>query len=124
MKYEPDIEGVGLEERASGATFRRKFQGPRPFWLAPVITGNEYDVTIESMSKRGDSGVARIQGLVVFVPGAKVGQSRRIKITKIGSGFAVAEVVEAAAAAATDKRRASDTGSLQGKTKSSDSIDE
>jgi predicted RNA-binding protein with TRAM domain len=44
------------------------------------------------MSKRGDSGVAKIQGLVVFVAGAKVGDSLRIRITKLGSGFATAEI--------------------------------
>jgi predicted RNA-binding protein with TRAM domain len=57
-----------------------------------VSAGQEYDVTIESMSRRGDSGVAKIQGLVVFVAGTKAGDSVRIRITKVGSGFATAEV--------------------------------
>jgi predicted RNA-binding protein with TRAM domain len=59
-----------------------------------VEAGQEYDVKIESMSRRGDSGVARIQGLVVFVSGARTGDQVRIKITKIGSGFATAEVAD------------------------------
>lgn len=46
------------------------------------------------MSRRGDSGVAKIQGLVIFVAGAKVGDSVRIRITKVGSGFATAEIAE------------------------------
>jgi predicted RNA-binding protein with TRAM domain len=54
--------------------------------------GEEYDVRIESMSKRGDSGVARVQGLVVFVANTHVGDSVRIRITKVGSGYATAEV--------------------------------
>lgn len=82
-----------MEDKGSGPLGPRKFGGARPFRLAPVKVGDEYDVRIESMSRRGDSGVARIQGLVVFVSGAKVGDSPRIRITKIGSGFATAEVI-------------------------------
>jgi predicted RNA-binding protein with TRAM domain len=63
-----------------------------------VRVGEEYDVKIESMSKRGDSGVARVQGLVIFVAGTKVGDSVRIRITKVGRGYATAEVAGQAAA--------------------------
>lgn len=45
------------------------------------------------MSKRGDSGVARVQGLVIFVTGTNVGDSVRIRVTKVGRGYATAEVV-------------------------------
>lgn len=55
--------------------------------------GEEYEVKIESLSKRGDSGVARVQGLVIFVVGTKVGESVKVKITKVGRGYATAEVV-------------------------------
>jgi len=93
LKYQQSILGVVLGDRGSGARGPRRFGGPRPFRLAPVKVGDEYDVKIESMSRRGDSGVAKIQGLVVFVPGAKVGDSPRIKITKVGNGFAASEVI-------------------------------
>ncbi len=33
----------------------------------PVEVGKEYEAEIEDISKRGD-GIARIQGLVIFVP--------------------------------------------------------
>ena len=69
-----------------------RFSGPRPFKPSPVRVGEEYDVKIESMSKRGDSGVARVQGLVIFVAGTKAGESTRIRITKVGRGYATAEV--------------------------------
>ncbi len=82
-----------MEDSGSGARGPKKFGGPRPFRLAPVKVGDEYDVRIESMSRRGDSGVARIQGLVVFVSGAKVGDAPKIRITKVGSGFAAGEVI-------------------------------
>ena len=79
----------------SSSSFRgpRRFGGPKPFRLAPVTTGQEYDVKIQSMSRRGDSGIAKIQGLVVFVTGVKLGDSLRIRITKVGSGFATGEIV-------------------------------
>ena len=69
-----------------------RFGGPRPFRPSPVRVGEEYDVKIESMSKRGDSGVARVQGLVIFVASTKIGDSVKIKITKVGHGYATAEV--------------------------------
>ena len=76
-----------------------RFGGPRPFKPSPVRVGEDYDVKIESMSKRGDSGVARVQGLVIFVASTKVGDSVKIRITKVGRGYATAEVAGQAAAA-------------------------
>ncbi|HYX55045.1 MAG TPA: TRAM domain-containing protein [Nitrososphaeraceae archaeon] len=78
--------GYGGRGRGGG------FGGPRPFRPAPVKVGDEYDVKIESMSKRGDAGVAKVEGLVIFVSGTKVGDSVRIKITKVGRGYATAEM--------------------------------
>ena len=75
-----------------------RFGGPRPFKPSPVRVGEEYDVKIESMSKRGDSGVARVQGLVIFVASTNVGDSVKIRITKVGRGYATAEVAGQAAA--------------------------
>ena len=77
---------------------RGRFSGPRPFKPSPVRVGEEYEVKIESMSKRGDSGVARVQGLVIFVAGTKVGDSTKIRITKVGRGYATAEVTGQAGA--------------------------
>jgi predicted RNA-binding protein with TRAM domain len=68
------------------------FGGPRPFRPSPVRVGEEYDVKIESMSKRGDSGVARVQGLVIFIAGTNVGDNVKVRITKVGRGYATAEV--------------------------------
>ena len=58
----------------------------------PVEMGKEYEVEISEISKRGD-GIARIQGFVIFVAGAKSGQKAKIRITSIGDRFAKAEVV-------------------------------
>ena len=59
----------------------------------PVEKDKEYDVRIEEISKRGD-GIARIQGFVIFVKDAQVGQEYRIKISQVGNRFAVADIVE------------------------------
>ncbi|MDH5782554.1 MAG: TRAM domain-containing protein [Candidatus Bathyarchaeota archaeon] len=68
----------------------RRF-GPR-FPPKPVELGKEYDVEIQETSRRGE-GIARIKGLVCFVPNAKSGEHVRIRITRISRRFAEAEVV-------------------------------
>lgn len=59
----------------------------------PVEMGKEYDVDIQETSQRGE-GIARIQGLVTFVPNTKPGDHVTIKIIRISRRFAEAEVVE------------------------------
>ncbi|UCC58176.1 MAG: TRAM domain-containing protein [Candidatus Bathyarchaeum sp.] len=58
----------------------------------PVEIGKEYDVEIQETSRRGE-GIARIEGLVVFVPSTKPGDKVRIKVTNISRRFAEAEVI-------------------------------
>ena len=60
---------------------------------APINEGEEYDVKIEDTGRDGD-GIARIEGFVVFVTGAKVGDEVKIKINSTRRNFAFAEVVE------------------------------
>lgn len=59
----------------------------------PVKIDEEYEVDITETSQRGD-GIARIEGLVVFVPKGKPGDHLRIRITRISRKFAEASVVE------------------------------
>ncbi len=56
---------------------------PRRFRHSPVKVGEQYDVTIEAISNRGDSGVAKIEGFVIFVPGTKVDEKIKVKIKKV-----------------------------------------
>jgi predicted RNA-binding protein with TRAM domain len=67
----------------------------RFFKPSPVNAGEEHEINIESMSKRGDAGVGRIQGLVIFVPNTKVGDKVKVKVTRVGRGYATAELIEA-----------------------------
>ncbi len=66
--------------------------GPRRFPPKPVEIGKEYDVEILETSRRGE-GIARIKGLVCFVPNTKPGEHVRIRVTRISRRFCEAEVV-------------------------------
>lgn len=83
-----------------GTNYRRKRYGPRPSLgsygfdtRAPVAVGKEYEADILEMSRRGDAGVAKIQGFVIFVEGAKQGDHVKFKITRVGQRYATAEIV-------------------------------
>jgi predicted RNA-binding protein with TRAM domain len=65
----------------------------------PVEVGKEYNVTISDTSRRGE-GIAKIDGFVIFVPGTKMGQSTRIKVTQVSERFANGQVVEQGSAPA------------------------
>jgi predicted RNA-binding protein with TRAM domain len=59
----------------------------------PVETGKEYTVDITDTGKSGD-GIAKIQGFIIFVKGAKVRDKNiKIKINSVGDRYATAEVV-------------------------------
>jgi predicted RNA-binding protein with TRAM domain len=60
---------------------------------APINEGEEYDVKIEDTGRDGD-GITRIEGFVVFVSGAKVGDEVKIRITSTRRNFGFAEVVD------------------------------
>jgi predicted RNA-binding protein with TRAM domain len=57
-----------------------------------VNVGTQYDVKIEDTARQGD-GIARISGLVVFVPNTKINDSVNVEIKEIKRNCAVAEVV-------------------------------
>lgn len=70
---------------------RKRF--PKSYFAPkPVKVGEEIDVTIDEVSRKGD-GVTRIQGYVIFVPNTKQGDKVRIKISQIRPNFALAEVL-------------------------------
>lgn len=59
---------------------------------APVQEGEEYDVKIEDIAKKGD-GIARIEGFVIFVAGTKVGDEVRIQVDSVKRNFAIGHKV-------------------------------
>jgi predicted RNA-binding protein with TRAM domain len=54
--------------------------------------GMQIKVRIEDVGKQGD-GIARVQGLVIFVAGAKPGDEVEVKIVRLGKNCAFAERV-------------------------------
>jgi len=72
---------------------RRGFGRRNSFPPKPVEIGKEYEVAIQETSRRGE-GIARIKGLVTFIPNTKPGDHVKIRITRISRRFAEAEVVQ------------------------------
>ena len=60
---------------------------------SPITEGEEYDVKIEDLGRDGH-GITRIEGFVVFVSGAKVGDEVKIKVNSVRRNFGFAEIVE------------------------------
>lgn len=58
---------------------------------APVREGDELDVTIEAIGDKGD-GIAKKDGFVLVIPGTKIDQKVRIKVTKVLRKVGFAEV--------------------------------
>ncbi|MEM4633925.1 MAG: TRAM domain-containing protein [Candidatus Anstonellaceae archaeon] len=58
----------------------------------PVAEGEEYEITIDAKGARGD-GIAHIEGFVVFVPNANVGEKMRVRIISVKRTFAIAQRV-------------------------------
>src|ERR1700739_566124 len=87
---------MSFGQRNSGGYRRGGFGsggGFRSFKPKPVEVGKEYDVTISDVSRRGD-GIAKIDGFVIFVAGAKQGQNVRVKVTQVSNRYASAQLVD------------------------------
>jgi predicted RNA-binding protein with TRAM domain len=94
------VGGVAFSDaRREKDTSYRKGHAPRSYGVRapsgpkPVAVGEEYDVSISDISRRGD-GIAKIEGFIIFVPGAKTGQRLRIKVVEVANRFARAQIVE------------------------------
>jgi len=75
-----------MGEEKGGMERPKKFEIPKP-----VAVGDVVDVTIESQGGQGD-GIAKVSGFVVFVKGAKKGDSCRVKISDVKRTYAIGEV--------------------------------
>jgi predicted RNA-binding protein with TRAM domain len=91
----------------------------------PVEVGKEYDVEVTELSRRGD-GVAKVQGFVIFVQGAKVGQKVKIKVDRVGPRFASASVVggSSGSSAPAERSESSSGGEEGGESSTSGSEEE
>jgi len=80
--------------KSNNSSFRSSFgsYGSGSSKDSPVKVGDKHDVKIEDTARQGD-GIARISGLVVFVPNTKINDSVKVEIKEIKRNCAVAEVV-------------------------------
>ena len=60
----------------------------------PVELDEEYEADIEDISRRGD-GIAKIEGFIIFVANTKRGEHVKFKVTRVGSRFAIGELMQA-----------------------------
>lgn len=102
MDYEAEIKA--LKDRV--AVLEKQLKGNAPQALAgnfststllkvspsPVSRGQELKLEIVEQSKKGD-GIAKIGNFVIFVPGAKTGQKLRLRVKKVYTTNAVAEIL-------------------------------
>jgi predicted RNA-binding protein with TRAM domain len=96
---EDEMENETGEARSNGYSGSPRSEGrggmnikSNYFLPKPVKPGDEVDVTIENVASKGD-GIARIEGFVVFVKGAKEGDKIKIRITDVKARFAIGEMV-------------------------------
>ncbi|MGC8628770.1 MAG: TRAM domain-containing protein [Candidatus Micrarchaeia archaeon] len=86
-----------MREDRPGFGGERKGLNPNYFLPKPVKVGDVIDVTIEGTASHGD-GLAKVNGFVVFVKGAKKGDKLTVKIVEVRTKFAIGEPVSGAAA--------------------------
>jgi len=60
--------------------------------MKPVKENQELEVVVDDIGSRGD-GIAKIQGLMIFVHNSKMGERVKVKILSVADKFAVAEKI-------------------------------
>lgn len=58
----------------------------------PVKPGDEVEVKIEAVASKGD-GIAKKDGFVIFIKGAKEGETVNVRISEVKERFAVGELI-------------------------------
>jgi len=79
--------------RRQGGSYEGRRGHGKGFKRCPVEMGKEYEVDVMETSRQGE-GMARIQGFVIYIADAKLGDHVKIKITRIGGMNANAEIVK------------------------------
>jgi predicted RNA-binding protein with TRAM domain len=59
----------------------------------PVKTGDEVELRIEAVAAKGD-GIAKKDGFVIFVKGARQGDTVKVRITDVRERFAMGEIIQ------------------------------
>ncbi len=79
--------------RGGGRGGRGGYGGsPGSFTPKPVKVGDEVEVKVEAVASKGD-GIARKDGFVIFIKGAKEGDAVKVRISEVKERFAVGEII-------------------------------
>ncbi len=78
--------------RGGGEGRRGMNMNPNYFLPKPVKVGDEVEVKIEAVASKGD-GIAKKDGFVIFIKGAKEGETIKVKITDVKARFAIGEII-------------------------------
>jgi predicted RNA-binding protein with TRAM domain len=95
MSYQND-EGYGNSSRGG---YRGGFGGDRRSSYSgssepkPVKVGDEVEVKIEGTASKGD-GIAKKDGFVIFVKGAREGDTVKVRITDVRERFSTGEIIQ------------------------------
>jgi predicted RNA-binding protein with TRAM domain len=98
MNYEGRNEGDYSEGgdrhggRGGGGGRRGMNMNPNYFLPKPVKVGDEVEVKVEAVASKGD-GIAKKDGFVIFIKGAKEGETIKVKITDVKARFAIGEII-------------------------------
>ncbi|RLE81994.1 MAG: deoxyribonuclease [Thermoprotei archaeon] len=58
-----------------------------------LSVGEIYDVTIQGLSRRGE-GIAKVNGITIFIPGARIKERVSVKIVKVLRSYAIGRILE------------------------------
>jgi predicted RNA-binding protein with TRAM domain len=78
---------------------KRRFEGEKP-----VTEGETYDLAVEATGAKGD-GIGKVKGFVVIIPGAKPGNTVKVKIDAVRGKVAFGTLVGEAAAKAPSEEK-------------------
>ena len=84
MRYEEGSGGRGEHGRG---------MNPNYFLPKPVKVGDEVEVKIEGTASKGD-GIAKKDGFVIFVKGARQGDTVKVRITDVRERFSTGEIIQ------------------------------
>ncbi len=79
--------------RRQGGSYEGRRGHGKGFKRFPVELGEELEVDITELSPKNE-GIAKIQGFMIHVPDAKLGDHVKIRITRVGEKTANAEIIK------------------------------
>ena len=84
---------VFMSKSRQGGSYEGRRGHGKGFKRYPVELGEELEVDITELSPK-EEGIAKVQGLVVYVPNAKPGNHIKIKIIYVNGKTAKAEMIK------------------------------